>query len=397
MRHERTIRRRPLAVALGLAGLVAGCGAESPVPPAGTPVPTPSAAPSVAPAAFAYVVDPQASALLAFEADAVSGDLRLVEARGILPAWTSFPTRIAADPRGRFVYAGLANPSPGAGPTHALWSFAVEGSTGRLLARGEDWLTFPPVSLAATEDRVHVLGGVYTTGYIGSWDVFAVDSGTGALRRATWPPQRFYPSIVVEGGDPDVVYTVAAPSDALWPAESMFASRWKNEGTLVDVDSIKLQRNTSDVALGGSLSYMADESGRISWRTFDARTGQIRLLGRVDAFEGGPAQLAMGRPTIPRLSTTGPRPGTMIAVSSRAGLHLLEVGEGGELSPRGSIDLPGLERVRRLAFHPSGRYLYTSGEGEGLRIFRVDSDGSLQETAREMQGGGEIVLTAPPS
>ena len=55
------------------------------------------------------------------------------------------------------------------------------------------------------------------------------------------------------------------------------------------------------------------------------------------------------------------------------------------------------ERVRRLAFHPSGRYLYTSGDGGGLRIFRVDSDGSLQETAREMQGGGEIVLTVPPS
>jgi len=44
-----------------------------------------------------------------------------------------------------------------------------------------------------------------------------------------------------------------------------------------------------------------------------------------------------------------------------------------------------------------GRYLYTSGESEGLRIFRVDPDGTLQETAREIQGGGEIVLTAPSS
>jgi hypothetical protein len=343
------------------------------------------------------VVDPQASALLAFEADAVTGDLRLVETLGIRRAWSNFPTRIAADPRGRFVYAGLANPSPGSSATHTLRSFAVEGSTGRLLARGEDWLTFPPVSLAATEDRVYVLGGVYLSGYIGSWDAFAVDQATGALRRATRPPQRFDPSTVVADGEGGVVYTVAAPSTALRDQEAMFASRWRDEGTLVDVDSINLQRRTSDVVLGGSLSYMADESGRISWRTFDARTGQIRLLGRVDAFEGGPARLALGRPTIPRLSATAPPPGTLLAVSSRAGLRLLEVGEAGEPSPRGSIDLPELERVRRLAFHPSGRYLYTSGEGEGLHVFRVDSDGTLQETAREIQGGGEVVLTAPPS
>ncbi len=397
-RHERTIRRRgPLAGALGLAGLLAACGVESPGPATGTSVPTPSPAPSVAPAAFAYVVDPQASALLAFEADAVTGDLRLAESLGIHPAWTRFPTRIAADPRGRFVYALVANPDPGSGPTHTLRSFAVDGSTGRLLARGDAWVTLPPVSIAATEDRVHVLGAAYITGYIGSWDVFEVDEATGALRRGKLPPHRVEPSVVVAGGDSGVVYTVAAPSAALKDEEAMFASRWRDEATLVDVDSIKLQRRTSDVALGGSLSYAADESGRISWRSFDARTGQIRLQGRVAAFEGGPARLALGRPTLPRLDATAPSPGTILAVSSGAGLRLLEVSEAGEPSPRGSIDLPELERVRDLAFHPSGRYLYTSGAGEGLRIFRVEAGGTLQETARETQGGGEIVLTPPPS
>jgi 6-phosphogluconolactonase (cycloisomerase 2 family) len=399
-RHERTIRRlRPLAGALGLAGLIFGCGAESPGPAAGTPVPTPSTAPSVAPAAFAYVVDSQASALLAFEADEVTGDLRLVEARGILPAWTPFPTRIAADPRGRFVYALLANPDPGSGPTHTLRSFAVEGRTGRLLARGDAWVTLPPVSIAATEDRVHVLSAGYMSGYIGSWDVFAVHQATGALSRATPPPRRQHPSMVVADAEGGIVYTVAVPAPGAFPedGEAMFASRWRDRQTLVDVDVIKLQRRPSDVALGGSLSYMADESGRISWRSLDARTGQIRLLGRVEAFEGGPARLALARPRIPRLSSAAPPPGTMIAVSSHAGLHLLEIGSAGEPTPRGSVDLPKIERVRRLAFHPSGRYLYTSGEGEGLRIFRVDPEGTLLETERETQGGGEIVLTAPPS
>jgi hypothetical protein len=165
----------------------------------------------------------------------------------------------------------------------------------------------------------------------------------------------------------------------------------------VDVDGINLQRRTSDVALGGSISFTADESGRISSRTFDADTGQIRLLARVYAFEGGWARLALGRPTTPRLSTTAPLPGTLLAVSSGGGLRLLEVGENGELSPRGSVALPESEGVRRLAFHPSGRYLYTSGAGEGLRVFRIEPDGELRETARDPQGGGEIVLTAPPS
>jgi hypothetical protein len=391
-------RLRLLATPLGVAALLAGCGAESPAPAGINPVPTPSAAPSVAPAAFAYAVDPQENALLAFEADAVTGELRLVEARGILPAWTRFPTRIAADPRGRFLYAGLANPPGGGGaPTHTLRSFAVDGSTGRLLARDDAPLTFPPVSIAATEDRVHVLGGVYTTGYIGSWDVFALDPQTGGLLRTTHPPQRFYPSFVAPDAASGVVYTVAAPSDALWPDEAMFASRWRDAQTLVDVDSINLQRRTSDVALGGSLSYMADESGRISWRSFDTRAGQIRLQGRVAAFEGGPARLALGRATLPRLDGAASSPGTMLVVSSQAGLHLLQVGGAGEPTPLSSIDLPPLEKVRCLAFHPSGRYLYTSGAGEGLRVFRVEPGGTLQEAARETQGGGEIVVTAPSS
>lgn len=386
-----------LRAILAVAGLVIGCGEGGRLPAAPGSEPTPSAGPSTVPAAFAYVVDTEASALLAFEANDVTGGLRLVEARGILPGWHRWPPRLAADPRGRFVYAVLANAREGSGPTHTLWSFAVDGATGRLLARGDAWVTLPPMSIAATEDRIHVLEAAYATGFIGNWIVFDVDQATGALRRGKLPPHRVEPSFVVADGDSGVVYTVAAPAWDLKDDEAMFASRWRDESTLADVDRINLQRLTSDVVLGGSLSYMADESGRISWRTFEARTGQIRLLGRVDAFEGGPARLALGRPTTPRLSTTGPPPGTLLAVSSRRGLRLLAIGEAGEPSPRGLVDLPALESVRRLAFHPCGRYLYTSGEGEGLRIFRVDPDGTLLETARETQGGGDIVLTSPPS
>jgi hypothetical protein len=202
---------------------------------------------------------------------------------------------------------------------------------------------------------------------------------------------------VAADGEAGVIYTVASPSDLLWPQQAMFASRWRSDASLVDVDRINLQQQASDLAVGGGLSYTADDSGRISARVFDSRTGQIHLLARTRAFQRGPARLALGRPTLPRLSDAAGPPATMLAVSSGAGLRLLEIGDAGRLTPRGSFDLPPLEPVRRLAFHPSGRYLYTSGEGEGVRVFRVGEDGSLRETAQDTRGGGEIVVTAPPS
>lgn len=89
-------------------------------------------------------------------------------------------------------------------------------------------------------------------------------------------------------------------------------------------------------------------------------------------------------------------PGKLLAVSSASGLRTFTVSEAGELSLAGSATLPEVESARAIAFHPSGRYLYASGPGEGVRVFRVHENGLLQETAREPRGGGQIVLTALP-
>jgi len=174
----------------------------------------------------------------------------------------------------------------------------------------------------------------------------------------------------------------------------MFASRWQDEGTLVDVDSI----NSSGARATWSSGELLVHGGRVRPDLLaDLRraTGQIRLLGRVDAFEGGPARLAVGRPTIPASQRRRRRP-ARCSRSPAAAACACSRSARRRAFPRGFIALPELERVRRRPSTPPPLPVHL-GDGEGLRIFRVDPDGTLLETAREMQGGGEIVLTAPPS
>ena len=194
----------------------------------------------------------------------------------------------------------------------------------------------------------------------------------------------------------EVLYTVAHESPSLEWTELLYASNTLEDGTIVDRDLIKLQYETSDVVLADDILFAADRAGRVSSRTLLGGAGQIKLLARLEhAFEGGTARLALGRPTTPRLSAAS-MSGTLLAVSSASALRTFTVGETGDLSLAGTAALPEVESARAIAFHPSGRYLYASGPGEGVRVFRVQENGLLQETAREPRGGGGIVLTAPP-
>jgi 6-phosphogluconolactonase (cycloisomerase 2 family) len=241
-----------------------------------------------------------------------------------------------------------------------------------------------------------VIGAARTTGYIGYWSVYHVDAATGRLEWTSPGPWRRDPFFVVAEARGEVLYTVAHESPGEGWTECLYASNTRDDGTIVDRDLIKLQFETSDVVLGDAILFTADRAGRVSSRTL-LGAGQIKLLARLEqAFEGGTARLALGRPTIPRLSASSATPGTLLAVSSSSGLRTFTVGETGELFPAGTAALPGVEDSRAIAFHPSGRYLYASGPGEGVRVFRVKENGLLQETAREPRGGGGIVVTAPP-
>jgi hypothetical protein len=248
---------------------------------------------------------------------------------------------------------------------------------------------------AATETRPRHRRGL-DDGYIGYWAVYRIDAGSGRLEWVSPGPWRRDPFFVVARPRGEDLYTVALEPLEL-EKELLYASNSLDDGTILDRDVIKLQYETSDVVLGEEVLFAADRAGRISSRTLLGPRGPIRLLARLEhAFEGGPARLALGRPTTPRLSTASVAPGTLLAVSSVSGLRTFSVSETAELSLAGTVTLPEVKDARAVAFHPSGRYLYTSGPGEGLRVFRVQEDGLLQETAREPRGGGEIVLTAPP-
>jgi hypothetical protein len=361
------------------------CGGANREPTSPTP---PSTNPSPAsPSAFAYVLDPQARQLLVFDADGVSGALRFVEGQDL-----GDPDRVAADPLGRFVYAAAVTTG-----WPFLQSYAVEPTTGRLTRRDEQDLDARVLSLAATATAVHVVGAARTTGYVGYWSLFRVDAGSGALEWSGPGPWRRDPFLVAVRPRGEDVFTVAHESPALEWTELLYASNTLEDGAIVDRDLIRLQRETSDVVLGDDVLFAADRAGRVSSRTLLAASGQIKLLARLEhAFEGGAARLALARTSTPRLSASSVAPGTLLALSSVSGLRTFSVSEGGELSLAGTVDLPEVESARAVAFHPSGRYLYASGPGEGVRVFRVQEDGRLEETAGEPRGGGDLVLTAPP-
>jgi 6-phosphogluconolactonase (cycloisomerase 2 family) len=389
---ERTTRARAqprgwriLLLLVAAIGSLAACGSGNlgPASPALPSSLSPSAAP---PSAFAYVFDPHAGALLAYTADAATGALRFVESQDL-----GYPRCLAADPLGRFVYAAATDSGES-----FVRSYAVEPATGRLTWRDEQPLNARALSMAATETRVHVIGAARTTGYIGYWSMYDVDAATGRIEWTGPGPWRRDPFFVAIEPSGEVLYTVAHESPGLGWTELLYASSTREDGSVVDRDSIKLQTETSDVVLGAAILFTADRAGRVSSRTL-VGAGQIRLLARLEhAFEGGTARLALGRPTMPRLSATSPTPGTLLAVSSSSGLRTYTVGATGELTPAGTAALPLAEDARVIAFHPFGRHLYASSPGEGVRVFRVQEDGQLQETAREPRGGGAIVLTAPP-
>jgi hypothetical protein len=382
--HPREFRP-PAVLVAATAILAVACGGADREPPSPTAPSTSSA--TAPPSAFAYVADRETRELLAFDANAATGALRLVEGQDL-----GYPQRLAVDPLGRFVYASAT-----LSDRSFLRSCAVEAVTGRLARCDEEDLIARALSIAATETFVHVIGAARTTGYVGYWSVYRVDTGSGTLEWTGPGPWRRDPFFLAAAPRGEDVFTVAHESPALGWTELLYASDALDSGAIVDCDFIKLQYETSDVVLGGDVLFAADRAGRISSRTLIGASRQIKLLARLEhAFEGGPARLALGRPTMPRLSASSVEAGTLLAVSSASGVRTFTVSETGELSLAGAVTLPEVEDARAVAFHPSGRHLYTSGPGEGIRIFRVQENGLLQETGQEPRGGGEIVITAPP-
>jgi 6-phosphogluconolactonase (cycloisomerase 2 family) len=361
------------------AGFSSSCGSPSgpvatPSPPG--PSPTPSFPP---PRAVAYVVDPAANALVAFEADLDTGQLRLIETRA-----ESAPRLLAVDPGGRLLY--MAGGDTAGSVRSYVRSYSIEAATGRLTARSTqtwDALMRPPLSLAASARQLYVIGGRPFTGTHGGWVAFGVDVATGLLTESPRPPQRFEPDFVVASPEPRFVYTEALDqSNSFLP--TLFVSSVQADGRLEDVGTTVIEAALSTGALGLGFLFVADSDGGLASFAVDEASGRLSPRALLTSGLGpGRARLAL-------------HPGGLLAAAAAAQVQVYAVGARGELSRRDEIALPSSSGPYSLAFQPSGRYLYASGSAEGVRIFAVGADGRLTDAGRATPGGGDVVLVDFP-
>jgi 6-phosphogluconolactonase (cycloisomerase 2 family) len=77
--------------------------------------------------------------------------------------------------------------------------------------------------------------------------------------------------------------------------------------------------------------------------------------------------------------------------SRREELRVLSMNGEGDLRPVYSEELP--DRITRLLFHPSGRFLYAVDAAARLRAYTVDSDGRLALTMSIDHAGGGLAIT----
>ncbi len=388
--------REPIALlSVAATVLLTACGSNPPGPDGSAGMPSPAPGATDAPTAFAYVLDAEAAVVLAFEADAVTGQLRLVESRD-LPE----PRLLAADPRGRFLHVAGGGTAWSGDPATLpyLRTYAVDPGSGRLTQRsGDDENPFgcPWTSLAANERQVYALAATCFTGYHGGWLVLNVDPATGALTHAPRPPVRWEPHFAVADPQDPFVYSVAVERYSCDWCDMLYASATHEDGRVEDLDGVSLNPGSAfGATIGGQVLYVAHSGGRILSFAVGDRRRRPALVGRLDsAFAGTFSHLAFGRSSVPRLDpAAGTGSAAWLALSTETRLYLYAALDSGQLSVRDEAPLTAA--AWRLAFHPSGRLLYASAEGQGVRVFAID-DGRLHEVGHEPQGGGWIVLLAP--
>jgi hypothetical protein len=390
--------RDPIAL-LGVAAAtvwLTACGSNAPMSggSAGAPSPTPGTTPG--PSAFAYVLNAEESVLMAFEASAATGQLRLIE-RHDVPE----PRLLAGDPRGRSLQVAGGGTSWSGDPATPPYvrSYAVDPGSGHLAGRSEnDENPFgcPWTALAATERQAYLMAATCVTGYHGGWLVLDVDPATGALTPAATPPVRWEPAFVVADPEDPFVYSVAVERYACDWCHMLYMSATHGDGRIEDLSGVTLNPGKAfGATLGERILYLVHTGSRILSFAVGDRNRRPALVARLDsAFAGDFSHLAFGRSTVPRLEPAASNsPRTWLALSTRTRLYLYAAPDSGELSVSDEATLPA-PATWRLAFHPSGRFLYASSEGEGTRVFAID-DGRLREVGQDPLGGRWIVVLAP--
>ena len=445
------------AVAVGLLG---ACGSDH----AAAPTPTPTATP-VTTGAFVhvyYVVDAGASSyspgLMTFSVNPGTGLLSLA---GTMPLRSGSPvavsdgtalaadpseTVVAADPQGRFVYyesndsndrgvrsyrvdaTGALTPVSEA--KHNLWGRLVPAAQHLYLGTKCDYPDYG-VSISLPTFFLRLLS-VDTGGVLGTPQILASNE--------CWVPDPSgtrYHTFLAADPDLDILYTYTELGASLITAAALDSSSGSvglREIAVLDLmrpggglGPIEMDEPYNNVCLAarGLFFIVDDKRSLYSLDLIDPSVSPVARGLIPDAAEPT-MRMAYAPPRLLAVATPHQyvQPGYSWAVT---GIHLYQVGGGGELSLLSALPDGSFDNILSFAFHPSGRFLYVAGvvsdrlpttsseqatsasaQTVSLLTFSVEPDGSLRlfgsvpigtydQRTLAQQRFGTIVVTAPPS
>jgi hypothetical protein len=388
-----------------LCALLGACGAPSPSQP-GAASPTPTPAPTPTSAGFLHVL--QHPYAMTYEIDAATGRLHPPITQHIGDAYM-----LAGDPQGRRVYAAHGESSfCELGFVLAVVAYVPDARDGtltpvsRVPVWGGQWTWF-----AAGPDRVHGLVhsmqgwcsrtafgytsvAIASDGRLGEvvGDGFTLEEERGIVNVDVRSNMLYKAGRVDDEGGlgglaahaiqsngqlqqtgwTDLCVATAMPSFSMeTPEDEVPVPLVAVRGFLFAAVSLPPDRRTVCSYQGARLKPLAD----LGFRAYVAEAF-------VPAAESQPALLAMGV-DVPAGKTT------------RHELRLFSMNASGDLQLRDSEDL--LREVRKLLFHPSGRFLYVSDTADTLLGYAIGPEGRLELVESIDHAGGGMAITLPPA
>jgi hypothetical protein len=394
--------RKPFGAPLALCALLGACGSPSPSQPGPQP-PTPTPAPTPTSAGFLHAL--QQPYVVTYEIDALTGRLDLRAAQN-----TGDTQMLASDPRGRYVYA--AHYSRRSGPscgglsgvvTYAPNQHGMLELVSELTERvGDGWVAF-----SAGTTRLHSVRYAnwgtscrHTTYYYESVAV----GGDGQLGEETSP--RPFPFDNEAG-----LFYVDPRSDMLYKAGRTAA--WGGLGGLaahaIQQDGQLRQTGWTDLCAAATMPETWEWSAAqplVVARGFLFASVWIPSEGRTLCSYQGPrlkplADLAFNASAAEAFVPASESQSVLLAMgvevpagkATRYELRLFSMDPDGQLRLLDSEDLR--HEVRRLLFHPSGRFLYVSDTDETLFGYALGPEGRLELIETIDQVGESTAITLP--
>lgn len=380
-------------VVLAAALAAAACGGGPPTSPGSPPSPPPSASPpgplraactdgagaGPIPAGAAVAVLATGDELVLFLIEDSSGCWVRLDPSQPPPSLRA----LAVHPSGRFVFAS-GRPAP---DRTGVAAYAIVPERGALDGLGASWMEQQwwdvPGSLVASERAVYMLGYGPHTGYHGGLWRWAFDPADGGLAWRGSAAAARDPFFLAAGADGRIVYL----------GTEILEPRFRNAAVALEVGPSGTLRPIAETPLPDPATAVIDPSGRFVWLVTGYSIASSHIAAHRPAPDGtlGPAEeLPWGR----RAPVAHPSGGVLYtATSTHVEAHAVDPETG---APRltGQVPHTGGDQ-QPLAVHPSGRYLYAVSP-EGVRAFRTDLQGNLEEFGRVGPGGTHVVLTRVP-